>query len=65
MAEVVAAIVGVVLGTVVTLWISRYRPHYIVCEDAFRVRLAVGKNLGARSLYGLARERGETFWIST
>ena len=58
MAEVIAAIVGVVLGTVVTWWISRYRPHYILCEEAFRVRLAVGKSLGAKSLSWTSTEKG-------
>jgi hypothetical protein len=41
MAEVIAAIVGVLLGALVSWLLSRSRPHYLVCEDSFRARLAI------------------------
>ncbi len=42
MAEVIAAIVGVLLGALVTWLLNRSRPHYMVCEDSFKARIAIG-----------------------
>jgi len=41
MAEVIAAIVGVLLGALVSWWVNRSRPHQIVCEDSFKARIAL------------------------
>jgi hypothetical protein len=45
MFEIVAAIIGVVLGAIATWWLNRSRPLFIVCEDSFRARLAIGGEL--------------------
>jgi hypothetical protein len=42
MAEIIAAVVGVLLGTLISWLRSRSRPHYLVCEDYFRARIALG-----------------------
>lgn len=42
MYEIIAAIIGVVLGGIVTWWLNKSRPLFIVCEDSFRALLTIG-----------------------
>ncbi len=42
MVEIIAAIIGSILGGFLTWWFSRYRPNYIVCNEEFRAELRIG-----------------------
>ena len=42
MTEVIATVIGVLLGALTTWLFNRSRPHYIICEDSFRARISIG-----------------------
>jgi len=42
MFEILAAVIGVILGAAISWWLSRTSPLLIVCEDSFRTRLTIG-----------------------
>lgn len=61
MYEIIAAILGAVIGGYLAWRFSRYRPKHIICEERFRSEICIGGPLKNWSAWWNTSERGARF----